>query len=255
MVKNSLDTTEGRLAEVRKRLVFYRSWSYLRYVHLREAFLATEGVSTVLSIGCGRALAELALAIEFPEVRFHATDLESPSDSAARTAFELAKTWGIENLTFGRRDILDSSPSERFDLVTSVELLEQLEDDRSAAANMVRASRGYVFCLVPFADREADADPVRRARAWEKDRQHRLGYAEAELRALFPGPAIVRGCYWRDACGPIPSKRDLPDDDALLARAGGIQSAAGRDVRDRIPVRYPEALGIWILARPHDRES
>jgi len=26
-------------------------------------------------------------------------------------------------------------------------------------------------------------------------------------------------------------------------------------VRDRIPARYPEALGIWILARPHDGEA
>ncbi len=245
-----LDTQQGRLEEVRKRLVFYRSWSYLRYVHLRQAFIETENVKTFISIGCGRGLAELALAIEFPEVRFLLTDIQAETTSSADPALELARTWSIENFSFRPLDLLspDLGPDERFDFVSSVEVLEHLQDDRQAAKHMRQLSSRYTFCLVPFADRETDSESARRARAWEKDQHYRLGYSAGELRSLFPGNSIIRGCYWRDVAGPIPSKSDAPDDAGLLRQASALQEIAQKDIIDRIPEQYPEALGIWILA-------
>jgi len=242
----------ARLREVRRRLVFYRSWSYFRYLHLREAFLLTRNVSSVLSVGSGRGLAELALAVEFPSVHFHLTDVRSPHAASADQVLALAREWGLENLTRSSHDILEPLP-ERYDLVASVEVLEHIEDHARAAAHMSRAARRYAFCLVPYADARTAADPARRRRAWEKDHHFRFGYAAEDLRALFPGEVIaLRGCYWQEGgAGVVAAIKDRSDD-ALLASAPTVWKDAERDLIDRIPARYPEALGIWILVRPGD---
>jgi cyclopropane fatty-acyl-phospholipid synthase-like methyltransferase len=244
---------ETRLREVRRRLVFYRSWSYFRYLHLRQAFLSTRGISSVLSIGSGRGLAELALAVEFPEVRFQLSDVPSPHASSSDPVLALAKKWGLSNLSRTSLDVLEPLP-ERYDLVASVEVLEHIEDDARAAANMTDAARLYTFCLVPYADARTAADPIRRKRAWEKDHHYRFGYPVEALRSLFPGEtAIVRGCYWQEAgARVVEALKDLSDD-ALLARAPIVWQEAECDLIDRVPQRYPEALGVWILSRREPR--
>jgi hypothetical protein len=45
----------------------------------------------------------------------------------------------------------------RYDLVTSVEALEHIDEDAVAAAEMLTAAAKYVFALVPFADKAANA--------------------------------------------------------------------------------------------------
>jgi hypothetical protein len=161
----------------------------------------------------------------------------------------LAKEWSLPNLSRSSHDILAPLP-ERFDLVASVEVLEHIEDHERAAAHMMEASRLYTFCLVPFADAHSGADPVRRKRAWEKDHHFRFGYSAEDLRALFPGRnAIVRGCYWQEGGARVVAElKDLSDDE-LLARAAMVWKDAEADLIDRIPTRYPEALGIWILSQ------
>ncbi len=247
---------EPRLREVRRRLVFYRSWSYFRYLHLRQGFLAARGVSSVLAIGSGRGLAELALALEFPNVEFHLSDVRSPHATSSDQVMALAKEWGVGNLSRSSHDILEPFPA-RFDLVASIEVLEHIEDHERAAHHMREAANLYTFCLVPFADARTGADPTRRKRAWEKDHHYRFGYSAEDLSALFPGrQAIVRGCYWETGgARVVAGLKDLSDDE-LLARAPIIWKDAECDLIDRVPARYPEALGIWILSqRPSPQDD
>lgn len=242
-------TQESRLREIHRRLVFYRSWSYFRYLHLRQGFLAARGVSSMLSIGSGRGLAELALALEFPKVQFHLSDVRSAHTTSSDPAMALAREWGVSNLARSTHDILAPLP-DQFDLVASVEVLEHIEDHERAAMHMLEASRLYTFCLVPFADARTGADPVRRKRAWEKDHHYRFGYSADDLRALFPGDErVLRGCYWQEGgARVVAGLKDLSDDE-LLARAALVRREAEADLIDRIPTRYPEALGIWVLSR------
>ncbi|MBK7950071.1 MAG: methyltransferase domain-containing protein [Deltaproteobacteria bacterium] len=246
---------QARLREVRRRLVFYRSWSYFRYLHLREAFLATENVATVLSIGSGRGLAELALAIEFPAVRFRMTDVRSPHTASSDQAMELARNWGIGNLERASHDILEPLP-ESYDLVASVEVLEHIEDEARAADHMRRAARRYTFCLVPYADERTAADPERRRRAWEKDHHYRFGYSAESLQALFPDRTVaLRGCYWQTAGARVVARFKDLSDEALLEQAPVVWSEAESDLIDRVPRRYPEALGLWLLTRREDDDG
>jgi SAM-dependent methyltransferase len=242
------DVTRRRLDEIRRRLVFFRSWNLFRYLHLRQAFLETSGVDSVLSVGCGRGLAELALAVEFPDVQIQLTEVDSDALAMTRPVSELAEAWKLENLTFGIQDVLEPLQN-RADLVCAVDVLSQVEDDVLAASHLRAASDGYVFCLVPFATGAAQADERLRSRAWEKRRSYRVGYSEDDLRALFPGQSIVRGCFWSHSGARVQATMAALDEAALLPRTAELCEAAECDLEKRVPRRHREALGIWILAR------
>src|SRR4029453_16490620 len=91
---------------VRLELLRGKTWRYLRYLHLREGLLAAQDCRSVLSIGCGRGLAELALAIEFPQVSFHLTDIEGEKTPHYGAAQNHVRRWKLGNVTFGVCDIL-----------------------------------------------------------------------------------------------------------------------------------------------------
>ncbi len=244
IIPEQADGTLSPLEAVRLRLLREKKWRYLRYRHLREAFRHAGDCATVLSIGAGRAYAELALALEFPDKRFHVTDIHGEETPCYQKSQALAEHWQLGNITFGICDVLDASQPEA-DLVMSVEVLEHIEDDAQAAANMRALARRAVFCLVPFADAAAQADPERRRLHWEQHRHFRPGYSAADLTGLFPEPRVIRGCYWRDAGILFRRKlNDLPPDRITL----DLALEAEADVRFGVPWRIEDSAGIWILA-------
>lgn len=248
-----LGTTLGRIEEIKKRLVVLRSWNFHRYLHLRQAFLETKDVRTVLSVACGRGLAELALALEFPETHFHLTGDSSPDTASARQVAELVRIWGLENISFGRHDILEGA-RKRYDMVCAMDVLAGIDDDKLAASNLISVAEKYVYAVVPFADAAAQSDETRRARAWKQQRRYRLGYTSGDLRELFPGESIIRGCYWTDGGGAATqASTNALDEQELITHSPQIWQDAERDIRDQIPQRYRQALGIWILANPNSR--
>ena len=231
---------------VRLELLRGKTWRYLRYLHLREGLLAAQDCRSVLSIGCGRGLAELALAIEFPQVSFHLTDIEGEKTPHYGAAQNHVRRWKLGNVTFGVCDILQSTMDGAADLICSVEVLEHIKDDAAAAQKMIKAARKAVFCLVPYADDETNANKDRQKRCWEKFEHYRPGYTPADLKRLFPGTIAMRGCYWRDAGALFRTKLTaLPPEEITLALA----DEAAKDVREGLPSRFPEALGIWSLSR------
>ena len=235
------------LESVRARLLQGRKWRYLRYLHLRSAFALTREVGTVMSVGAGNALAELALALEHPEVQFLVTDVDSSKAPSRRLCETLARNWKVENLSFGAYDALQPS-SLAADMVVSIEVLEHIEADATAAQNMNAAARRFVFCLVPFADRATNAHPARRRRAWLTHEHFRPGYDHETLAALFPNPVAIRGCYWADAGRPFRERLSALPDDEILSRRDELQAEAERDLRPGVPSLSVEASGIWILS-------
>jgi SAM-dependent methyltransferase len=223
-----------------------RRWRYLRYIHQREGLKLAINTKSVLVVGAGYGLAEIALAIENPQIQFHLTDY-----FGATHGFDLARKlidrFKLPNVSFGELDILnpDMEP-QSWDMVMSVEVLEHLLDDWRAALNMAALARKNVFTLVPFATQQENANPRRRARALKVTEHVRVGYDASMLAMLFPGPAVVRGCYWHGA-GTIFRQRlaDLTDEQISTAREELLEQAR-KDVRNAIPVGG-DALGIWQL--------
>ncbi len=237
-----------RLADVQLRLLLGKTWRYLRYLHLREALTLATGAESVLVVGAGNALAELAIAIERPELQFIVTDHAGENVPSRRIAEELVRKWGIKNIRFGVYDALQP-PTETADVVASVEVLEHIKQDEAAAANMGVAARKYVFCLVPFADRATNANQATAARVWEKCQHFRVGYDADRLSALFPNPVTIRGCYWKDAGFRLRSMLTPLDEETIKSTRDNLASLAATDVRVGIPRVSADAQGIWILSK------
>lgn len=217
---------------------------YLRYLHLREGIRLSQP-KNVLVVGIGRGMAEVALAKEFPDTKFHLTDWDFPHRRTQR-AQNTAKT--LPNVSFSKLDILNPDLGERYDLVASVEVLEHIKEDDQAAANMIELSRQHVFCLVPFAPPKANANPDKRRLVWENNQHHVVGYDPDRLRELFPNPVAMRGVYWYDVATALKAAvKDLTEAE-IVAKGAEIKEIAAHDVRDTIPYDMSEAVGIWCLS-------
>lgn len=236
------------LTDLQQLLLRERTWRFLRYVHLREGMLLAPGVRSMLSVGAGKGYAELALALEHPDLQVHVTDVVSERTPNYKVAQGLARKLAVPNISFGTLDILEP-PSGQWDLVVSVELLEHLQDDGTAATHMLQLARSYVFALVPFAHAAAIADPRHQRRVWEKAAHVRVGYDADGLTRLFPRTVEMRGCYWQDAGLRFRQELQQLQDHEIDQRSVEFIERAGEDIRHEIPQTLSEALGIWTLAR------
>lgn len=218
---------------------------YLRYLHLREAVRLSQPDS-VLVIGIGRGMAEVAIAKEFPDTQFHLTDWDFPQPRLDR-ARKFAGA--LKNVTFGKLDILTPELERKFGLVASVEVLEHIKEDEVAAANMRSLSSGHVFCLVPFATPKDNANEEKRQRVWENNEHYVVGYDPARLEQLFPGTETIRGAYWSDVSRRLKNEVAELAPDQVRARGDELRDIAEQDLRPAIPQSMHQALGIWTLAR------
>jgi glycosyltransferase involved in cell wall biosynthesis len=240
---------EEKLAEIKLRLMLRRKWAYLRYLHQRQAFLLTKDVETFLSIGCGLGLAELALALEFPDVQFHLTDFDTTRLTMAE---RIVKQWSLSNVTVGRYDVL-TTPKNRYDLVASIEVLEHIQNDILAIDHMCLASQKYVFALVPFAPLHIKADPKLQDYVWRKFEHYRYGYSADDLNCIFTNLGqevmIIRGCYWRDAGFEFRQNNEKLSDDEIRLQFPSLVRQAEKDIRASIPDTLEQAAGIWTLVK------
>jgi len=233
----------AQLDELTSLLLLERRWAYLRYRYLRSALERIGPVGSVLSVGAGRGLAELALALEHPETRFHITDVE-PSYGLGQSLAEVRKA---PNVSFGPWD-LTQPPGEVYDFVACVEVLEHIQDDAPAFEHLQAAAARAVFVLVPFATAADNADPALLSREWEAHRHHRVGYDEAELRRRFARLLDLQGCYWRQGGAIWRSHMNGMTDEAILKAKMDLMMWAELDDRPGIPQSREEAYGLWALA-------
>lgn len=223
-----------------------RTWRYLRYLHAREVILLTENIKSVLVIGVGHGLAELALAIEFPEINFVLTDYDGASHSTNKTKY-LIREWNIQNVVFDVVDILNPSFDKKFDMVYSVEVLEHIQNDKLASENMIKLSNRYVFCLVPFSEDELNSSKERRDYVFQKHGHYVCGYNPIMLKELFPNPILVRGCYWSNFGFLFRQKITNMTTEEIDTNMIELMKEAQNDLSDDIPINQKQAQGIiWL---------
>jgi 2-polyprenyl-3-methyl-5-hydroxy-6-metoxy-1,4-benzoquinol methylase len=98
--------------------------------------------AAILEVGCGEGFISRMLIERFPGARFLGTDLSAEVVETARrlnpgTDFEPCSIYELESL------------SRRFDLVVGSEVLEHLEEPRTALRSMSRVCRNRLFVSVP----------------------------------------------------------------------------------------------------------
>jgi SAM-dependent methyltransferase len=236
---------ERLVSEVLRR----RTWSVHRHVHLVRAFeeaLVDGGIATALSIGCGAGLSELFLAARHPEIEFTLTDFDESRLAIGRAR---ARDLDITNVSFGSLDLLADVGDQRYDWVSSIEVLEHIEDDRRAARNLVALADRWLWVLVPHCTPQELSDPEVIRRAWDKCEHHRPGYTFDTLGQVLGSRVDVRWmrtCYRRPGAMAFRSELgELSDDELILRRLELIATAC-----DDLDGPFDAAgAGIEVLGR------
>ena len=223
-----------------------------RHVHIVSAFedaTARSRITSVLAVGCGAGLSEMYLAACHPDVVFTLTDFDP-----GRLA--VAKRWArdnkLDNVEFASLNLLSSPGPNRYDLVTSTEVLEHIGRDQQAASHMIAVASKFVWALVPSCTEAALTDPASFASAWRSNEHVRPGYTNRTLSALFEeGRTLwMRSCYFAPEAQYVRGILTQATDAEILASRQEILDAAALDVRDEL--RHDDsAQGIEILVETH----
>lgn len=242
---------DERLNSIRLRLLRGKTWRYLRYLHLRDAISRiVNDIESICVIGAGHGFAELALAVEFKNIRFVLTDVMAPGYPNYHTTMKLAWDWQIDNIAFSVYDVL-KPPNKKFDLVCSTEVLEHIPNPVLAAKHMRDASCGYVYCLVPYSDVRTNNDIVRRKYVFDRAGHYYYGFDADNLTSLFGQPMMVEGAYWFDAGMKLRSVLNDMSLEEIGLKYDELIGLAERDIRNAVPTDLKEAAAIKILSR-HD---
>jgi hypothetical protein len=234
---------------VRLALLRGRTWRYLRYIHFRNTIsqIAHE-IETVCVAGAGHGLAELAVALEFPHLRFTLTDIIAKGYPNYHGTMDLCWRYGVDNMAFSVWNVLQPT-SRRFDLICSTEMLEHVPDAPLAARNMKEAAKKYVYCLVPYSDGPTNNNLADRERAWERNEHFVFGYDEVSLSSLFGEPTHIAGTYWADAGLQFRKRLTNATNEEINRDYRELTVLAETDIRVEVPKSLKEAQGIKILSR------
>jgi SAM-dependent methyltransferase len=141
----------------------------------------------LLDAGTGRGDIALHLARLHPDWLVHGIDLEDDRVERCRTA---AKNLALSNASFSRDNLLNLSANSQYDLITNTDVLEHIEDDRGALANLARALApgGYLLLTFPSVPQRRHLKLV----AW---RERRIGFKPEDIGHVRPGysPEMING--------------------------------------------------------------
>ena len=133
----------------------------------------------MLDAGTGRGDIALHCARLHPDWRVHGVDLIDERVERCRTA---AGNLALRNVTFSRDNLLNLSATAQYDLITNTDVLEHIEDDRGAMANLARALApgGYLLLTFPSVPQRRHLRLV----AW---RERRIGFKPEDIGHVRPG--------------------------------------------------------------------
>ncbi len=230
------------------RILLRRKWAVHRHVHLSAAFddvSRRRPIRSMLAVGCGMGLAELHLAARHPEVSFMLTDINAARVGQIRQA---VVKYGLTNVQANPLDVLADPGSERYDLVTSIEMLEHLDADGQAASHLEAQATGFVWTLVPACRPAELVDPVRVQDLFERMGHVRPGYTPETLPELFGSSRVewIRHAYFAPDAPNLRRLLTASTDEQLLEHRQELLDFAAEDVRDEL---RPDgrAAGIEIL--------
>lgn len=199
------DESSPQLVKLLTMLANVSPIALLRFAHLQDFARRQARHAEVLSVGCGKAIAEVALALMHPEQQWLAVDVD-PARFAPMAA--LVAEMQLSNIRFQQLDVeqlpFDATGPLRigsFDAITVVEVLMYLDDPTavvSALGSLLRPG-GELSCIEAFLPNEEDAQTLAKLRAHTRSRQggfshRRLGSFVESARCL----ALVRqyNCYY-----------------------------------------------------------
>lgn len=229
-----------------------RSARYMRYLHLRDCIRKIkQEIDTVLVVGSGHALAELAIALEFPGIDFYITDINARGYPRYKNAMHYVFTNCISNVRFGVCNILDA-PSRQFSLVCSTEVLEHIDNYQLASSHMRSYSNCYVYCLVPFAQKNLNLNLKKRVAVSEALGHVVMGFDVDSIKSMFGVNAQINGAYWNDSGIKLRNTLKTMTDNEIELSYNQLISLADSDLKNQHPTFVPDCWGVKVLAKHDD---
>lgn len=161
----------------------------LRFAHMQDLAARLPNAARVLSVGCGKAITEVALAMLHPDQHWVAFDVDATRYASMQT---YAAEQDVSNISFLTLDIESASTPEAgletlgsFDAAVMVEVLMYLKDPGSILARLGRTLRpgGIIAGIEPFV---ADASDTAAVEALCKHTQSlHGGFTHDALRSMI----------------------------------------------------------------------
>lgn len=166
-------------ARLQKRIIDERNFTYRHLIRILRPFLSS--CKTILDTGCGVGTIDFYLASQEKEV----VGIEV-SKKALETARTNAQLFGLEKkIKFRQMNFPKEAPSEKFDLIICSEVLEHLEDDRSAASSMYNLLKKGGVAVISVPSQNAPLYKLGLLKDFDKEVGHLRRYTEQEISTVF----------------------------------------------------------------------
>ena len=162
---------------------------------VRSLKLPETGV-TMLDAGTGRG--DLALYFSRLHPGWNVTGIDVEDDRVARCK-EAAELLRLSNVDFRRLDLLALDATEQFDLITCTDVLEHIQDDGRAIANLAHALRPGGHLVLSF-----PSFPQRRHLRLVAWRERRINFSPADIGHVREGYSVEGIVGLLKAAGLIP---------------------------------------------------
>lgn len=133
----------------------YRRIGEYRYPLRLRGYLLSRALpeirpATIWDAGCGKGQTSFYLLRRYPNAQLYGTDIFPTMVEYCR---DIAARQGITRAQFETGDLTEATQSEQYDLITCFEVLEHIDDYRTALRNLIRALRpgGYLIIHTPSA--------------------------------------------------------------------------------------------------------
>ena len=145
------------------------------------AFLKGSEISSVLDAGCGTGLLLQQILEKYPHVR--ATGLEYSAKGIEFAKLRLPKA------DFHIIDLSKESLGEKFDVVTCIDVLEHIADDRTALKNLLAMTGKYMILSVPLGQ-------LLKVEAERMGHVHGYSRREVQKKLQETGFSILKEIQW-----------------------------------------------------------
>lgn len=149
----------------------------------RFIFKLLEGISfnSVLDAGCGTGILLKRILEKYPHVKLTGFEYSPHGLEVARRR--------LPNGEFHILDLGKEAIQGKFDLITCIDVLEHISDDRSALRNLLAMSAGHLILSVPLG-------PLFKVEVERMGHVHGYSRAEFEEKACTAGFEIVQSFQW-----------------------------------------------------------
>ncbi len=136
---------------------------------------------SVLDAGCGTGVLLQTIVEKYPHVRLTGSEYSSQGIGFARKR--------LPNAEFGTLDLSKQCLDRKFDLITCVDVLEHIPDDRAALKNLLEMTGKYLILSVPLG-------PLFRVEEERLGHVHGYGRRDLEAKMREAGFEIIKAFQW-----------------------------------------------------------